>query len=48
LKIYLDLVFGKLVCCKERRGFEVERPPWGFERDLEILPVGDTESLEAC
>jgi len=45
------------VCCKERRGFEVKKPPWGFEvkkppwgfeRDLEILPVGDTESLEAC
>jgi len=39
LKIYLDLVFGKLVCYKEMRGFEAEMPPWGFERDLEILPV---------
>jgi len=39
LKIYLDLVFGKLVCCKEKRGFEAEMPPWGFEMDLEILPV---------
>jgi len=39
LKIYLDLVFGKLVCCKEMRGFEAEMPPWGFERDLETLPV---------
>ena len=48
MKIYLDFVFGKLVCCKERRGFEVEKPPWGFERDLEILPVGDADSLEAC
>jgi hypothetical protein len=48
LKIYLDLVFGKLVCCKEMRGFEAEKLPWGFERDLKILPVGDTESLEAC
>jgi len=27
LKIYLDLVFGKLVCCKERRGFVAEKPP---------------------
>jgi hypothetical protein len=39
LKIYLDLVFGKLVCCKGRRGFEDKIPPWGFESDLEILPV---------
>jgi hypothetical protein len=39
LKIYLDLVFGKLVCCKEKRGFEAEMPPWGFERDLEKLHV---------
>jgi hypothetical protein len=39
LKIYLDLIFGKLVCCKERRGFKAEMPPWGFEMDLEILPV---------
>jgi hypothetical protein len=39
LKIYLDLVFGKLVCCKERRGFEAEMPHWGFEMDLKILPV---------
>jgi hypothetical protein len=44
LKIYLDFVFGKLVCCKERRGFEVEKPPWGFEKGLEILSVGDAES----
>jgi len=29
----------KLVCCKERRGFEDEMPSWGFESDLEILPV---------
>jgi hypothetical protein len=48
LKIYLDLVFEKLVCCKERRGFKIEKPPCGFERDLEILHVGETESLEAC
>jgi hypothetical protein len=29
LKIYLDLIFGKLVCvgCKERRVFEAEMPP---------------------
>jgi hypothetical protein len=39
LKIYLDLVFGKLVCCKEMRGFEDKMPPWGFESDLKILPV---------
>jgi hypothetical protein len=26
LKIYLDLVFGKLVFCKERRGFEAKKP----------------------
>jgi hypothetical protein len=39
LKIYLDLVFGKLVCCKEMRGFEAEMSYWGFEMDLKILPV---------
>jgi hypothetical protein len=39
LKIYLDLVFGKLVCCKEMRGFEDEMPSWGFESELEILSV---------
>jgi len=30
------------------RGFEDEMPPWGFESDLEILPVLDMKSLEAC
>ena len=40
--------FEKPVYCKKKRGFEVEKPPLGLEKDLKILPVGDAESLEAC